>query len=250
MTGRRASFLTWNLWGDERWMSRADSVRALLLSVRPDVVAVQELCSTTLWCLDRFLDGHSRVDDDFQGWSGGSNIWWNRSLLARVEHGHEDIGNPDGDRHLFWVRLEPRSTDRGSTFVVATAHLVWDDFPDPERGPTIRRAQAEQIRIALRRAAVDDEPVILLGDLNHLGSDLPGLERAGLRDCFEVLGVERPPTQPIVEYENVVTLPRAVDRIMARGRIRPTEAAVPQGDLSLPPPSDHLPVFAIYEWLD
>ena len=45
-------------------------------------------------------------------------------------------------------------------------------------------------------------------------------------------------------------LPRAVDRIMARGRIRPTEAAVPQGDLSLPPPSDHLPVFAIYEWLD
>ena len=62
--------------------------------------------------IDATLPAHKRVDDPFGGWTTESNIYWRDALFTRIEHGNEDVGIPDGERRLFWVRLKIRDLDR------------------------------------------------------------------------------------------------------------------------------------------
>ena len=222
-------------------------MRDLLLAVDADVVAIQELAPVTRHFVDHVLASHARVDDEFAGWSNASNIWWDASRFAALDHGHEDIGNPDPDRHLFWVHLRPLTDAASPSMVVATAHFVWDDYPDPERGGAQRATQAQHTAAALAVLVAPDEAVVFLGDLNDDGPPPKPLLDAGLRDCFDELGLSRPPTQPIPEYEPFETLPRAVDRIMANRYARAVDAVVPKTSPDQPPPSDHWPVLAHYQ---
>mgnify|MGYP006191756549 CR=1 FL=1 len=42
--------------------------------------------------IDETLPGHARVDDEFEGWTTESNVYWRESLFSEIEHGAEDVG--------------------------------------------------------------------------------------------------------------------------------------------------------------
>lgn len=100
----RMSIVTYNLWGTKRWEERSPALRRFCTTYLPDVMGVQELSVESGALIDEALPDHSRVEDDFSGWTTEGNIWWHNGLFELVTHGAEDIGieAPD-DRRLFWV---------------------------------------------------------------------------------------------------------------------------------------------------
>lgn len=246
----RASLCTYNLWNVERWPGREPALRQFLRRFSPDLLAVQELREPTRDCIDEVLAGHERVIDEFPGWAAESNLWWNRALFARVEHGAEEYGSHEPARRLFWARL--RRSDDDATLLFATVHLT-PDFPDDETGraQALRLQQTRAIIDALARIRRPDEPAWLAGDLNEAVQPGRLLHRAGFVSCFSALGLQPPPTFPAVPTAGKASddfrYNACYDWILAAGPVRPLAAHSPHcfhGDVS---PSDHWPIVAVYE---
>ena len=72
------------------WPEREPALRAFLTARPPDLLATQELYPETRAVVDEVLDRHARVEDDFEGWGRGSNIWWRRDLFQLEAHGADD----------------------------------------------------------------------------------------------------------------------------------------------------------------
>ena len=246
----RLSFMTCNLWLTERWPARAPALARLLDLFMPDVLCVQELQRATREFLDAQLHDHRRVDDPFPGWTNEGNIYWNRAIFERIEHGAEDVGHQEPERRLFWARL--RVTDVRRSILVATAHL-----PSPRRGAekdtglSPRVGQLQRIAAALAALGADGEPAFFMGDMNDPWHPQHILKQAGFVSCFAALGLQSPPTfqcYPTVNIEpGEQTTTAAIDLIVANRAARPIAASVPHcyaGDLA---PSDHWPVLAIYQ---
>jgi endonuclease/exonuclease/phosphatase family metal-dependent hydrolase len=247
----RISLITYNIWAEHRWDFRKNALRKFLELFDPDVLSLQELRPVSRDMIDATLHGHRRVHDDFSGWSGQSNIYWRDSLFSEIEHGAEDVGiEYEGNRRLFWVRLQATSTDR--SILVATAHLTHQRHPDESAtGFSPRVGQTRRIVEQLQRLALDREPVFFMGDLNDPVHPPDVLDQAGYVSCFAALGVQ--PALTFKAYPTAGSAPRAlsfnqcVDWLVANAHARPVSASTPQFFFEDAAPSDHWPVHAVYE---
>lgn len=245
----RVSVITYNLWKTERWRARAPALNKFLDVFNPDILCVQELQHTTQKFLDKTLKRHERVHAPLAGWTTESNIYWNASLLKKLEHGAENVGHLEPARRLFWVRLSLMSR---RTVFVATSHLTPPRHPiEAATGRSPRVRQLKRIVGKLERLVRQDEPAFFMGDMNDARHPQPILKEAGFSSCFAELGIQSPPTfyaYPTAGVEpGEATVTEAIDLIAANKRARAIAASVPRcyvGDIA---PSDHWPVQAIYE---
>ncbi len=240
---------TYNLWNDERWPKRQESLRRFLEYHLPDILCCQELRPVTRDFLDTVLKTHQRVEDRFEGWSREGNIYWNTDLFGLVEYGAEDIGIRDSEyRRLFWARLRLMDADSRHDLFVSTAHYTWYGT-DLERteGLNPRLAQARRTIEILDVLAPPSEPLLFMGDLNDFVHPLAILREGGLMDSFAALGRAPSATWPAVPI--VQGVPEVDDWILHRGPIRPMTSAVVDFYVGDFPPSDHKPVMATYRLL-
>ena len=245
----RLSIVTYNIWLTERWARRAPALKRFLQLFDPDVLAVQELQPRSRRLIDATLAHHRRVHDRFRGWATESNLYWRASLFTELDHGAQEVGIPDGNRRLFWVRLD-RSDGRG-TILVATAHLTYQRNPTESRtGRSPRVGQARRIIAALGKIARRHEPVFFMGDMNDPVHPTRLLHDAGYISCFAALGLQPPITfkcYPTADVEpGSPPLTACFDWIYA-ARARAVAATVPRFFFRDAAPSDHWPVQAVYE---
>ncbi len=253
MIPTRLSFVTYNLWNIQRWPLREPALRSFFRRFRPDVFCLQELRAETRDALDDALPDYRRVDDPFPGWMRESNIYWNGSLLDEVEHGVEDIGiSSDKYRGLFWARLKVKDT--GQTLFVSTAHYTYQEHPEELRtGQSPRAEQARRTIQVLRERVQEREAAFFLGDLNDPVLPTYLLAEAGYRSCFTRLELVPLPTWPAMPtartsaWNRITT--QTIDWIVSNDLVRPIMTAVPHYYLEDVAPSDHWPVFAMYEWV-
>src|SRR5262245_31973401 len=246
----RLSIVTYNIWLTERWAARAPALQRFLTLFSPDVLCVQELQPTTQQFLDGLLKGHERVHDAFAGWTNEGNIYWNKSILEKVDHGAEEVGHVEPERRLFWTRL--RITGSSRTIFVSTAHLTAPRKSDePETGASPRVGQLKRIAEALTRLPGDGEPAFFMGDMNDAWHPQRVLKRVGFVGSFAALGMQSPPTFQCYPAANVEpgepTITEAIDLIAANKHVRAIASSVPQCYYGDTAPSDHWPVQAIYE---
>jgi endonuclease/exonuclease/phosphatase family metal-dependent hydrolase len=246
----RLSLVTYNLWNTERWKERAPALSQFLSLFSPDVLCLQELTGETRAFLDRELPGHERVDDPLPGWTVEGNIFWKSDLFQRLEHGAEEVGHPEPDRRLFWVRLALR--DRAKTLFISTAHLTTPTREEEsETGVSPRVGQLKRIGACLEKLVKPGEPAFFMGDMNDARHPQRILKKSGYVSCFSALALQSPPTFKCWPTAGVragqPASSEAIDLIVANENARAVSACVPQmfcGDVA---PSDHWPVQAIYE---
>ena len=247
----RITLLTYNLWNTIRWPERQPALEQFFLSFRPDIFCLQELRAETRNVLDAVLPDYRRVVDDFPGWERESNIYWNDNLFEEVSHGFEDIAiDSDEYRGLFWARLNLRGAQR--TLLVSTAHYTFQGHKNEmETGCSPRLEQANQTVAALGRLAQPGEPVFFMGDLNDPVMPIDVMRTAGFHTCFARLGLLPPPTWPSLPTANMRALDmfsnQTIDWIVSNDQARPLAALVPQFYHESLSPSDHWPVFSLYE---
>jgi len=246
----RLSFVTYNLWGTERWPERGAALRLFFERYRPDVVCVQELTPQTEAVLDEVLVSHRHVHDAFGGWRTEGNIWWNAELLELVAYGAEPVGiEAYPDRRLFWVRL--RVGDRPTTLFVGDVHLSDSGLPaELDEGRTTRVHEAKAVLAALGRLVGEEEPAFVLGDFNDALAPLAHFFLAGYESPWAALHQLPPPTMPafpdrLLGYGFASCF--VLDWIVANKRARPLSVSSPHVYADNVPPSDHWPVHAVYE---
>jgi exonuclease III len=246
----RASLITYNIWGTNRWPARAPALETFLRLFNPDVLCVQELQPATQAFLDSMLKEHDRVRDLFPGWTNEGNIYWNKTIFEKIEHGAEEVGHLEPQRRMFWARLRFKESSR--TIFVATAHLTSPTNRDEgESGHSPRVGQLKRIADVLPRLVRNGEPAFFMGDMNDARHPQRILKPAGFVSCFAALGLQSPPTFHCYPTANIgpdePASTEAIDLIVANRYARAIAAAVPQcyaGDIA---PSDHWPVQAVYE---
>jgi endonuclease/exonuclease/phosphatase family metal-dependent hydrolase len=247
----RISLTTYNIWADFRWDFRQHALTKFVEIFEPDVLCLQELRQISRDALDATLTGHRRVDDAFSGWTKQSNIYWRDTLFAEIEHGAEDVGiTYEGDRRLFWVRLDVKGLVR--SVLVATAHLTHQRHPDEcATGQSPRVAETRRIIEALQRLNRDGEPLFFMGDLNDPVHPPKLLHEAGYVSCFAALGVQPSPTFKCYPTAEVApgepATNQCIDWLVANGAARAISASVPHFYFHDAAPSDHWPVQAVYE---
>lgn len=247
----RISIVSYNIWADHRWDFRRNALQKFLERFDPDVLCLQELRPASRDLIDATLPGHRRVDDEFSGWSGQSNIYWRDALFEALEHGAEDVGIAyEGDRRLFWARLQVKAL--GRSMLVATAHLTHQRHPDERAtGFSPRVAQTRRIVEELERLSLVNEPVFFMGDLNDPVHPPGILHDAGYASCYAALGLQ--PTPTFKSYPTAGVAPGAlamnqcVDWLVANAHARAVCASTPQFYFEDAAPSDHWPVQAVYE---
>lgn len=243
--------MTYNLWGDHRLGDRAGPLRELLGLRDPDLLATQELRPESRALVDGVLGGHRRVDDEFPGWAGQSNIWWRDETFELVEYDVEDIGIRADHAGLFWVRLTHRQ--RATPLVVATAHYTWPGHEQEGRdGISPRPDHARRTVAALDRLAGGD-PCLFVGDLNDYARPLWILRAGGFDDAFSGLRRTSPVTHPVFpnplardDVNDPQFTPSTIDWQFYRGAVRPLVAEVVDFFDGGLPPSDHRPVCVAY----
>ena len=250
MMPHRLSIVTYNIWLTERWAARAPALERFLTLFSPDVLCVQELQRTTQEFLDGVLKGHDRIHDAFPGWTNEGNIYWNRELLDRVDHGAEAVGHVEPERRLFWARL--RVTESSKTIFVSTAHLTAPRRSnETDTGVSPRVGQLNRIAEALVRLTRDGEPAFFMGDMNDAWHPQRILKRVGFVGSFAALGMQSPPTFQCYPAANVEpgepTITEAIDLIAANRHARAISSSVPQCYFGDTAPSDHWPVQAVYQ---
>ena len=245
----RLSLATYNLWKNVHWLRRERAVERFLQVYSPDILCLQELCQESVAFLDVAMPHHSRVRDDFVGWTDEGNIYWKDTLFEKLEHGALDVGLQT-HRRLFWVRL--KSKDRDGSFLVSTAHFTYKgDAVEIETGQSPRLKQSHQIVKALQKVVHTNEPAFFMGDLNDTSHPVYIFHEAGYTTCFSALGVPPPTTAPcypcIDARPNDPTISQTLDWIMSNKHARAIAAQVPNLYVDGVAPSDHWPVVAVYE---
>jgi len=247
----RISLVTYNIWGEERWDFRRETLRKFAQLFDPDILCLQELCPASRELLDATLSTHRRVEDSFTGWIEQSNIYWRDALFAEIEHGAEEVGiEHEPDRRLFWVRLGAKTLDR--SMLVATAHLTHQRHPDESAtGQSPRVAQTRRIIEELKRLNRTAEPLFFMGDLNDPVHPTFLLHEAGYVNCFASLGLQPEPTFKCFPTAHVTlgspSANQCIDWLVANGEARAISASVPHFFHDDAAPSDHWPVHAVYE---
>lgn len=251
MPPTRLSIVTYNLWNIQRWPLREPALRGFFRRYRPDIFCLQELRIQTRDALDDALPDYRRVDDPYPGWERESNIYWNANLLEEVTHGWEDVGiDSDPYRGLFWARLKVKAS--GQTIFVSTAHFTYQESPEEmQTGQSPRVRQTQRTIQVLQAQAGPHEPAFFMGDLNDAVAPTYLLAQAGYRSCWVRLELCPQPTWPALPTARIAAWNRittqAMDWIVSNDHARPLIAAVPEYFAEDVAPSDHKPVYAMYE---
>jgi exonuclease III len=245
----RFTVCSYNLWNDQRWPDRQESLKGFLRRHLPDILCLQELRPVTCDFIDTVLQGHQRVDDPFLGWRRQGNIYWNKEMFELLEHGAENIGMLEELRRLFWVRLRFRGANDAPTLFASTAHYTWPGHPVEKKEETnLRIPQARKTLQVLQALAPPDEAQLFMGDLNDSLHPIDILRKGGLTDSFAALGRYSSATWPAVPIDQGT--PGSIDWIFHRGPIRPMTCDIVDFFVGGLPPSDHKPVIATYRYLD
>ncbi len=251
MIPTRLSFVTYNIWNIQRWPLREPALREFFRRFRPDIFCLQELRIEPRDTLDAALHNYQRVEDPFPGWVRESTIYWNSDLLEEVEHGVEDIAiHSDAYRRLFWVRLQVK--EKNKNIFVATAHYTYQGHPDEMKaGLSPRIEQARQTVSALQRLVQPGEPAFFMGDLNDPVLPLHVFMQAGFQNCFAPLGLLPPPTWPAIPTMRIppteLATSQTIDWILSNDQAHSIIATVPHFYYEDVAPSDHWPVYAMFE---
>jgi len=258
----RLSVCTWNVWGHEAaWQSRLGRLCDALGVLLPDVLLLQEVVPEQLEALDRFLlqYGLKRVLGGMEeGWCSESAIYYSLALFQRVHSfGLEDlkmVGDYHKNRGLFWARLQ---THEGLHVFVSTAHLPWVGSEEEcSTGVNQRIAPCQLINSHLQRLVMieEDALVVFCGDLNedfHPPRIIAGPGNPlGLTELFQALDCAPPITHPVrpSSVQEEARPDRTIDWLFFRARAgRPLCAMAKTIRGGHPPPSDHLPVLAVFE---
>lgn len=236
--------MTLNVWQEDRWPDRRDSIQALMRTFRSDLLCLQEAAAVVQQAIVEALPGHGFVRDDFAGWASESNIFWNADAFERIGHGTRDVGGHRSNRRLFWVRLRHRQASR--ELLASTAHFAWPGHKEEaETGLSPRVRQSQLTLDALNELAASGGSVFFTGDLNEPVHPRRILHAGGFVDCFTAMALPCAPTRPARPLDDRPD--EACDWIFSRGGVRPVLAAVPHFYHRGMPPSDHWPVVAVYE---
>ena len=247
----RISLISYNIWSEHRWDFRKSALGKFLEIFEPDILCLQELRGASRDLIDSTLPAHSRVEDEFKGWTTESNIYWRQSLFSEVEHGAEDVGiKEQGLRRLYWARLHVKALDR--SILIGTAHLTHQRHPDEaSTGQSPRVAETQRIIAQLKRLNRDREPLFFMGDMNDAVHPANLLADAGYLSCFAALGIASAPTFKVYPTayiaQGALPITQCVDWLVANGEARVVSASVPHFFLDDAAPSDHWPVHAVYE---
>ena len=239
----RFTVCTFNLWGEHLWEARRRTLISFLQKHRPDILCVQELRPKTTRTILEAIPEYESVQDAFGGWAAESNIFWNRDLFSEVDHEAADVGIQEELRRLFCVQLAP--VRGGPAITVATAHYTWrENDREKADGFNPRLEQARRTVEHLSQRAAQDDPVILLGDLNDSMHALRLLIAGGFQETFAALGRDPVPTWPVSVIQSGV--PELDDWILFRGPLLPMMVDVPDFFTDGRPASDHKPVLACF----
>lgn len=251
----RISVTTFNLWGDNYWPQRSNALTQTLRSLHSDIYLFQEMTPALLEFLDTSLSGYDRIrNDNREGWIKESNIYWNSSIFELKDHGFGALDMEDYPlRGLFWARLVHRGDPSKSVFV-STAHFPWVGCQaEISSGVNQRILAATKTCGHLRRLVPFDELAIFGGDFNDDFHPIRILsEECALIDVFEALDLPPPITHPVRPCDPVENMRpnRTLDWILCSLPVQCRVVAAFVKSVrggSYPPPSDHMPVMAVFE---
>lgn len=260
----RISIMTLNLWGDNYWPGRSESLSQLIISTKPDILLVQEASIEILQHIEKLLVSHCYikpnqssdrdVDSIDNGWICECNIFWDSKLLIMTEHGCESLNLKEYPmRSLFWVRLSLLANTNIKLFC-STVHFPWQGCEtELSTGINQRIGCSYQVCEFLRVLCRSSDCIILGGDFNddfHPIRIFNG--EIGLIDVFELADLPPPITHPVrpSDAREEGRPNRTLDWILCG---LPTYARVLGAFVKqirggkFPPPSDHYPVMAFIE---
>lgn len=251
----RVSIMTYNVWGTNLWPDRRDALTAVLKRVLPDILLLQEVTPDIIACVEEALPHHEHVEGpiDIKGWSHESQIFWNREIFHRVDDGFVSYGSIEyPNRGLFWARLQSISHE-SIRIVVSTVHLPWAGCKtELETGVNMRVATLGPVIKALSSILQPSDLASFVGgDFNEDFHPIRVLEAAGYVDVFKLCDVRAPITHP-----NRPSAPdeercpdRTLDWILCSmpSSCRVLSCMVKTERGGFPPPSDHMPVIAVFE---
>jgi len=241
----RFSLLTANLWNTELWDIRSPAVGKFLDMYRPDICCFQEVRDSTLRELDGFLPHHTRIDDTLPGWHREGNIYYRNPLFEEIGHGAVDLGMPETDRRMFWIRL--RITGCDHSLFIATVHLTHQENADEcATGCSYRHHEVIRMGQALQELVHDGEMAILCGDFNDPVHPVRQLGQQGFQDVFGLLGTVQESTFPCAAMTEEIHMNESIDKIVCKGELRPLLACVPHFYYQRAAISDHWPVIAVF----
>ena len=250
----RVKIMTWNVWGNNRWPERQKALLRTLHSSAPDIILLQEICPEILEAIDTNMSSLARVyEPDKKGWNTESNIYYNKALLNKIDHGCSALDMDDHpNRGLFWARFE-LVAQPSVTFFVSTVHMPWPGCAaEIETGMNQRIPVTITLIEQLRRICPHGEPTVIGGDFNddfHPTRILQ--EEMGFTDVFELLDMVPPITHPVrnSSLQEVHRPDRTLDWITCslptNSRVVGAYAKTMRG---VECASDHLPVIAFFEF--
>jgi hypothetical protein len=250
----RLSVMTLNLWGTNHWPARSEALSQMLLSLKPDILLVQEASNEVLEFIDPILSTHDRVrQDKHLGWSTECNIYWDKSLFSKADHGSDSWSLKEyPNRGLFWTRLKVVANPSVKLFI-GNIHFPWTGCDtEINTGVNQRIASTYKVCESLRNL-VRDECIILGGDFNDDYHPIRILnEEMGLVDVFESLDLPPPITHPVrpsdprEESRPNRTLDWITCGLPSYGRVIGAFVKKIRGG-RFPPPSDHYPILAFFD---
>ncbi len=261
MAGLRVSVMTWNVWGHpgtHLMPQRLSSINCLIAKTYPDIILLQEINAEILASiLQSFGEVYSHVPpgDDIS-WSNESNILWRTDLFTPIEYGKFPLDIPDlPDRALFWVKLASTcATESFPPIMLSTAHMPWAGcHTEVTSGINIRIDITRKIcNFFSQIKGIKHIPLIFTGDFNEDFHPLRVLrEEMGMIDVFESLDLPAPVTHPVRPCDicEEIRPDRTLDWIthLLPVGCRVIAAYVKSVRGGYPPPSDHMPVVAVFE---
>ena len=238
--------------GENRWEMRRDLLVATVREKAPDLIGAQELYYEQGQYIVEKLPGYAwfgvsrrgNHEDEHMG------VFYRKDKLKLLESGDFWLSEtPEQPGSMSWDVSLPRmvtwglfATPAGRRFYFANTHF-------PHRGQDAgARVKCAELLIRRLKEAPPESPVILTGDFNTgAGSEPYKVLTAALTDAWEVAARRTGPTGTFNGFKGVTTGPR-IDWILYRGPWKVLEAETVTKNDAGRYPSDHFPVFALFEW--
>lgn len=236
--------------GENRWELRRAGAVAVLREKSPDVLGTQELQDAPAAWLAKNLPEYRCFGASRTGEPGGERpgVFYCRERAALIESGDFWLSEtPDAPGTVSWGMDIPRTVAWGLFELAGRRfYLLNTHFPHrPEDAAArVRCAALVAKGIGVLPAGV---PAILTGDFNCEPGDPPyKLLTASLQDAWTETNFRRGPSGTYHRFTGMEG-PR-LDWILYRGALRPVECETVDRSFDGRYPSDHHPVFALFEF--
>lgn len=237
------------------WPDRKGALIEVIRNYMPDVLGTQEC---TFGQAKDIQDGLAEYRWIGLGRDGGSRgefmaVFYQHEKLEPLEFDHYWLSDtPDvigsstwgntNRRMVTWVRFRDRKA--GNQFYFINTHF------DHQIQPA--REKSAQLILQRIKALDKDVPIILVGDFNSVAGKNPAYDTLVNPDAFKDVWKEtEDANREEVSTFNGFGPPRTegarIDWILYKGSLTPVSAQTHHTG-SVPPPSDHFPVIATFNW--